>query len=124
MCTNTFWDWIVALLTALFGLFGFTLTGCAPNSTEIERHSMFALNEIVKPAMDKAWKETKTQTATLQGGGQVIEPGYQIDVEGIVGTTYRGSVTVRAIGISAQLTGHTQTASDDGEAPGNAALPD
>lgn len=108
-------DW---LKTALIALFGWLITllgaGCAPNSTELERMGNRLITDVIQPAVAKAIDETSVRTATLQGGGQVIEPGYDVAVEGFFGTGIKGRCTVRVVGVSGQITGHAQA--DQGQA--------
>lgn len=89
-------------------------TGCAPQATELERFSDRVFLEIIGPAVQKAIAETSTRTATLQGGAQVIEPGYDVQVEGFWGTGVKAATTVRIVGVSGQLTGHAH--GDQGQA--------
>lgn len=85
-------------------------SGCAPNSEAIERQVTLVMERVVIPVAEKAMQEVTTQTATLQGGAQVIEPGWQCQLEGFWVTGFKGTATVQAIGVSGQLTGHAQGA--------------
>jgi hypothetical protein len=107
---------IISLLAAVAALggVGSCVVGCAPQSTELERFSDRVFLEVIGPAATKAIAETSTRTATLQGGAQVIEPGYAVDVEGFWGTGVKASTVVRVVGVSGQLTGHAQ--GDQGQA--------
>jgi len=102
--------WIISLLAAVAALggVGSCVVGCAPQSTELERFSDRVFLEVIGPAVQKAIAETSTRTATLQGGAQVIEPGYAIDVDGFWGTGVKASTVVRVVGVSGQLSGHAQ----------------
>ena len=97
-----------------FGLCVFVLSGCAPQSTELERFSDRVMSEVIGPAVEKAIQETTMRTATLQGGAQVIEPGYRVDVEGFFGTGVKASTVVRNVGVRGQRTGPGP--SDQGQA--------
>jgi hypothetical protein len=104
--------WLTGLLSWFGAVFVFLSAllagGCAPQATELERFSDRVFVEVIGPAVQKAIAETSTRTATLQGGAQVIEPGYSIDVEGFWGTGVKASTVVRVRGVSGQLTGHAQ----------------
>lgn len=109
------WCLISILLVVLLGFGALSLLGgCAPKATELERFSDQLLEKVIQPAVDKALDETSVRTATLQGGAQVIEPGYAINVEGFWGTGVKAATTVRIVGVSGQLTGHAQA--DQGQA--------
>lgn len=98
--------WIAAVLTLLAGLFA--AAGCQSQATEVERAWTFVGERIIGPAVVKAIEETSTRTATLQGGAQVIEPGYSVDFEGFWVTGLKGRAVVRTVGVSGQITGHAQ----------------
>lgn len=87
------------------------ITGCAMNTDPIERSFNRMMSEVVGPAVVKAIAETKTDAASLAGGAQVIEPGYEVTFEGFFGTGVKGVAVVRLVGVSGQLTGHAQTTS-------------
>lgn len=106
----------ILTLLSLFGLSETAClqTGCAPETTELERAWTSLNQDIIAPAVTKAIEETSTRTATLQGGAQGIEPGYEVDVFGFFGTGIHSKVMVRLVGVSGQLTGHVQA--DAGQA--------
>jgi hypothetical protein len=64
--------------------------------------------DMIVPVTTKAIKEVGVRTATLQGGAQVINPGYDIVIEGFLVQGFKGRAIVRIIGVSGQLMGHAQ----------------
>lgn len=84
------------------------LTNCAPQATELERQFTVLTQDVIRPAVEKALAETSTRTATLQGGGQLINPGYEITVDGFFGTGVHAKTLVTVVGVSGQLVGHAQ----------------
>jgi len=109
------WCLISILLAVLLGLGAFSLLGgCAPQATELERFHDRLMTDVIGPAVTKSIDETSVRTATLQGGAQVIEPGYLTEIEGFWGTGVKAKAIIRVVGVSGQLTGHSQA--DQGQA--------
>ncbi len=109
---NTLVQQLIAFLIAALSGFSLLLAGCAPDSEAIERKIILVMERVVIPVTEKAIEEVTTQTATLQGGAQAIEPGWAFEVEGFWVTGFKGQASVRAVGLSGQLTGHAQGARD------------
>jgi hypothetical protein len=93
------------ILVVILTLF---LVGCPPSTTEIERKIDRSFDDIIVPITKKAITEVGVRTATLQGGAQVINPGYDIVIEGFLVQGFKGRALVRIIGVSGQLMGHAQ----------------
>jgi len=100
----------LTLLLTAFGLLPTSciVSGCQSQATEAERAWTFIAQDVIKPVAEKAIEETSTRTATLQGGAQVINPGYSVDLEGFWCTGFKGLAVVRLEGVSGQITGHAQ----------------
>jgi len=82
--------------------------GCAPNTEPMERMANKVMETVVAPVAAKAVEEVKTRAATLQGGAQVLEPGYETEIEGYLVQGFKGTITIKLKGVAGQLTGHAQ----------------
>jgi len=108
---------LVALLTPI------TLAGCVkPNSEPIERAVNMIVTNVVTPAIDKIVEETSTTSAQLQGGAEVIDPGYEGEFEGFWVTGLKGKISVRARGVAGRISASTHA--DRTQAPQPADKPD
>ena len=84
------------------------LVGCQPNLEPMERVANTIITQVVNPAVTKAGEELATESASLHGSGQLINPGYVMDGYGIVGTGFVWRATIRLEGASANLSAATQ----------------
>ena len=105
---GTFFESLAAVFSVFLLLLVVLLGGCAPQATEIERGMTFVGEKVLVPVVEKALHETSMRTATLQGGIQGINPGYVLEMEGLLVNGFKGKVVVRVIGIAGQLQGHGQ----------------
>lgn len=96
-------------MTALT-LFGGCLLSCTPDYSPMERMAREIMETVVRPIAEKAIAETLTDTATLQGGVQGINPTYVISIQGKVVTGFEGEIRIGIEGVAGQLTGHAQAA--------------
>lgn len=71
------------------------------------------IDKVVVPAVKKISDETATKAAQLQGGAQVINPGYEGEFEGYYVMGVKGRVSLRLVGVSGQLNGATQSGPKD-----------
>lgn len=111
---------IQLILAALVGLGWLaSVPGCAPNTEPLERTANKVLDTVVAPAVAKALEETNFRTATIQGGAQVIEPGWRIEFQGVMVNGVQGYMNIRAAGVAGQLTGHSQGDNEATPAPGS-----
>jgi hypothetical protein len=101
---------ILTLLATLAtsGLLGSCTTGCAPQTTELERAWTTINQEVIGPAVTKAMEETSTRTSTLQASAQANNPGYEVEVLALFGTGIHAKTVVRLVGVSGQISGHAQ----------------
>jgi len=91
------------------------LSGCQANSEPMERSFNTLMMQVVKPAVDKALTEVKTQTSTLQGGVEAINPGFVIEgYAHFTGTGIIYKTTVYAIGLAGRIEGFAQGSNPDG----------
>lgn len=104
------------------------LNGCvaATQREALERKTDDAIAMMSK-ALDKASTELSSQTAALAGAGALIDPGYRVDIDGMVGTGFKGTMIVRVVGGSAIITGNTQMGGPnrnvEGSGTGDSLLP-
>ena len=100
---------LIQVIMAVMALLGYVfLPGCAPSTEPLERTANKVLDTVVAPAVTKALDETNFRTYTLQGGAQVIEPGWDLEFEGVLVNGVKGHMTIRAAGVAGQLQGHAQ----------------
>ena len=85
------------------------LVGCAPNTEPLERVSTKVIDEVVRPAVEKALSEAAVRTATGQLAGQMIEPGWRVSGEGKLVQGFEFELEIIAVGVAGQGMGHVQT---------------
>lgn len=107
---ESIWQPLLALLLAL--LLG--VAGCTPDSEPIERAANRAVDEVIKPLMEKGISELSTRTAQFQGQLSAINPGYVVEGHGIFGTGLVYQLKIRTDGVSGNIAGAGQL--DQGEA--------
>lgn len=108
----------VLIVLAMFMLDG---CGVGPNQsdilTQVSDGIGQTMTEVVGPAIKEGLAELGARTMTLQGSGAVADPGYEIDGYAGYFMGAHWKVTIRAVGINAELTGALQTDSDTPTAP-------
>lgn len=88
---------LMPLLTGCFGLL---------DSQEI---AMQTIDRVAGPVMDKAMAQLTAQAATIQGSANVVEPGFEIEIDMIVaGVPVHWKSTVKLVGTSATFQASTQ----------------
>lgn len=106
------------LLLILCLLVLFECTGCVkPNAEPVERAVNMIVTNVVTPAIEKIVEETSTTSAQLQGGAEVIDPGYEGEFEGFWVTGLKGKISVRAKGLAGRISGSTQSTGPKSQAP-------
>ena len=115
---KAFCSMVVVLALAL-------LAGCSLGAEPIERSFQTLMVEVIKPAVSKAMEEVVTQTATMQGGAEAINPS--LVIEGYAHWTGTGMIyktTVGLQGVAGRIAGFGQGSNpvgwDQGTQPGKA----
>ena len=83
---------------------GILAAGCMGPDQNVK----YVTESVIKPTIEKAVSETRTQTASFQGSLQGIRPGYSVHVQGGMFTGFIGDVTVSLDGVAGQISGATQ----------------
>ena len=90
-----------------FGALADMLGHVQDNTVNVQGEEQKTL-DVVKPAVGKAIEEVSATSAQIQGGAEVINPGYESELEGFWVTGIKAKISVKATGVAGRLSGSVQ----------------
>jgi hypothetical protein len=84
------------------------IAGCTSQMEALERTGTKIIDDVVKPTLAEALKNTDMTSVSLHGSAQGIDPGWEMIIEGYLVQGFKGTASIRARGVAGQISGATQ----------------